>query len=156
MPPSERVPDRATRVRESVRSWLPRAIFVMYAAFVLWITLGLFRSPEPGWNLQPLRSILHALREGSRHEVIVNLIGNVAAFVPLGFLYPLLRPQSCSFAGSIVFCFCFSSFIEIAQYGLGERVADVDDVILNTLGGVVGVVLNCVSRRLGNARSSLG
>ena len=37
-----------------------------------------------------------------------------------------------------LFCLCLSAMIEVGQYVSGRRVADVDDLILNTLGGLLG------------------
>ena len=69
---------------------------------------------------------------------MVNFLGNLAAFVPMGWLLLGLlgrRRLALRVAGlSLV----LSLIIEVLQGLSGRRVADVDDVILNTAGGLIG------------------
>lgn len=74
-----------------------------------------------------------------------SIIGNLALFVPLGFLLPLNSDETAS-AGSIVGVAMVASVsIELLQYAgrfVGNpRWSDVDDVIFNVLGAVVGYAL---------------
>jgi len=69
---------------------------------------------------------------------MVNILGNLAAFVPLGFLLAESRPELDQ-AGKVVLCsFLLSAFIEALQLASGQRIADIDDVLLNSLGGLLG------------------
>jgi glycopeptide antibiotics resistance protein len=59
-------------------------------------------------------------------------------FLPMGFFVPILsRPWTSAFRVALV-CMILSLAIETLQYDSGRRVADIDDVLLNTLGGVLG------------------
>lgn len=96
-------------------------------------------------NTRPFGSILPALRLGPGSFSFRQLVGNVIAFVPLGILLPLAvgRPTR-SFLLVLVSAIALSAAIELGQLaislelGYGYRAADVDDVILNTIGALVG------------------
>ncbi len=62
---------------------------------------------------------------------------NILMFIPFGFFVPLLWRQMRSLKRMIAASFLFSLFIELAQMFSG-RLTDVDDLIFNTLGGIVG------------------
>ena len=61
---------------------------------------------------------------------------NVAAFIPFGVFAKLL-----SIRRPILSAFALSLFYEIMQYILAVGTADVTDLITNTLGGIIGVLL---------------
>ena len=58
-------------------------------------------------------------------------------FVPLGFLLPVVFKNFRSTFKTTLLVFLFSFSIEVIQYFIG-RSADIDDLILNTLGGIIG------------------
>lgn len=93
-----------------------------------------------GINLLPLDTVRRFWRYGSQQQLLVNLAGNVAVFVPLGLLPPALwRGLRRLWKTALLCCVC-SCLIEFFQLFIGRSV-DVDDVILNTLGGVLGYLL---------------
>ena len=97
-------------------------------------------------NLKPFATILPALRHGPGSFVFGNLIGNLLAFMPLGLLLPVafrrLPWPLVILAGAAL-----SAAIETTQYALsinlghGYRAADIDDVIVNVCGTIVGLAL---------------
>ena len=68
-----------------------------------------------------------------------NLLGNIAIFVPIGFFLPLLW-KKLNFPLTVLSGFLFSLFIELFQLFL-PRFTDIDDIILNTTGTVIGAGL---------------
>ncbi len=88
-------------------------------------------------NLVPFR----ALKEWLAHPF--NFFGNVLLFIPIGFFQILFHPGR-SRKWQIIFsaatAFLLSVFIEFAQL-FNFRVPDVDDIILNTIGAVLGSLL---------------
>jgi glycopeptide antibiotics resistance protein len=75
--------------------------------------------------------------------LIVPMIANVLLFVPWGFLmfialYTVDRPTLQTYVLTILLGFSFSLGIEGWQYFLPSRVADINDVIWNTTGVVLG------------------
>lgn len=69
----------------------------------------------------------------------VNLLGNVAIFVPIGILPPLLWPRW-GRGKAILLGMGISALIELVQPLVG-RTRDVDDLILNTMGAALGWLL---------------
>ena len=127
---------------------LALALLVVYVVVLAVLTLrpvGADIESHLRINLKPWATIGTALRLGPGSFPFRTLIGNLLAFVPLGLLLPatkLLRWPFVVLAGMLL-----SIAIEATQYGLslyvghGYRAADVDDVIVNTCGTVVGLAL---------------
>jgi hypothetical protein len=110
---------------------------------------------ERSVNLAPGVEIERFLNLADRDVGLLNVVGNVAMFVPVGFLAVIgLRM---GVARATLWGMVFSGCVEIVQYGLG-RVADVDDILLNTMGAFIGAVvaavLRGVARGLGRLRSA--
>ncbi|SFB61733.1 VanZ like family protein [Cohnella sp. OV330] len=87
-------------------------------------------------NLTPFKSISMYLDRLSEPYDIVNLFGNIALFVPLGVFVALLT--RCGWTGAAVRAFGVSLALECAQIVFMMGSFDVDDLILNTLGGLIG------------------
>ena len=78
--------------------------------------------------------------------IVMPIIANVLLFVPWGFLtfislYTLERPTMQTYVLTILGGLSFSLAIEAWQYFLPTRVADVNDVIWNTSGTILGALL---------------
>jgi glycopeptide antibiotics resistance protein len=97
-------------------------------------------------NLKPFATILPALRHGPGTFLFANLVGNLLAFVPLGLLLPVAA-RRIQWPLVILAGLALSCAIETAQYlisvnvGYGYRDADIDDVIVNGAGTVLGLAL---------------
>lgn len=88
-------------------------------------------------NLIPFKEIFR-FEIGSR-MFIRNVFGNIILFLPYGFFltyFMKLRKVKYVFA----FSFFVSVAVEIIQYRIG-RVFDIDDIILNVVGGIIGYYL---------------
>lgn len=75
----------------------------------------------------------------------VNVLGNVALFVPIGILLEYQKNRT--FKVTLAIGFLLTSFIEIVQYFTG-RVSDVDDLIMNMLGICIGYAIGKYVRKL--------
>lgn len=89
------------------------------------INLHLFRAWREAWNNYSVKNWL-------------NVLLNVAMFIPLGFLLPLATPKLRKWYMSIGVGFCLSLAVELLQLWRGTGVCDVDDLFANTLGTVIG------------------
>lgn len=90
-----------------------------------------------GYNLVPFAEIFR-YDFGSKLFVF-NVVGNILAFVVFGLIVSMyIKPKTCfaPFAISLV----VSSTVEFVQLNIG-RSFDVDDIILNVLGAVIGYLL---------------
>jgi len=82
----------------------------------------------------------------STQTMLLYVVGNVVMFVPFGlFLQLALRRRV---ALTVALGLLASVTVEVLQLPIWSRSSDVDDVILNTLGGVVGALLAAVVLRL--------
>ena len=72
---------------------------------------------------------------------LANLFGNVLAFMPFGFFMPILRPKLRRIVRMFLMTFLLSLIIEITQLLTRVGSFDVDDLILNTSGGILGYLL---------------
>ncbi len=78
---------------------------------------------------------------------LLNLAGNVLLFVPVGVLLPLAYPKCDCFRTLFLWSLGGIVCIETLQYFFG-RVADVDDVILNVAGILLGFGVYRLCRKL--------
>lgn len=89
-------------------------------------------------NFVPLASISQLLRETSSTTALTNIGGNLVLLAPFGFLMPLLFTRVRSLWALTWRAAAVSLAIELGQSATGARATDVDDVLLNTVGAMVG------------------
>lgn len=116
-----------------------------YTLALLDVTLLRFPQPGPPPNWVPLATIGHYCQIGG-WDAVRNLVGNLVLFIPLGFILPELDHAFQSALRTGMFAFSASLAIEALQYASGQRVADIDDVLLNTMGGCLGYTTFVISR----------
>ena len=87
-------------------------------------------------------------------RMIEQLLLNIVMFVPLGFLTPVCFPKFRPLRPCLFSLTGYSLTIEILQFFIG-RSADIDDLIMNTLGGILGWLLFCAVRRTQLGREKL-
>jgi glycopeptide antibiotics resistance protein len=80
-------------------------------------------------------------------------VANILLFVPWGFLlflalYTIERPTMQTYVLTVLLGLTFTCAIEAWQYFLPSRVADVNDVIWNTLGTFAGAILGHLRARV--------
>jgi glycopeptide antibiotics resistance protein len=138
---------KTTAFHEIGLAWL-----VVYIAVLLSVTLNLSRIWPPLFYGFPLPgvdwfggNVNFMLFEniGSRSGIMM-LIGNILLFVPLSLLAPLLwRRDSWRFA--VLLGGALSLGIELIQLAIG-RAFDIDDLLMNTLGALLGWMLHRLIR----------
>lgn len=79
---------------------------------------------------------------GGRNYMIkfafINVLGNLILLAPLSFFIALLWKRFRSFKNNVLFCFIISFSIEFLQFFTDMRTTDIDDLILNTIGAIIG------------------
>ncbi|MBQ8797962.1 MAG: VanZ family protein [Lachnospiraceae bacterium] len=117
--------------------------YLLLLAYLLFFSSAYGRTMEMGYryNLEPFleikRAIEHVDMVGYRY-VITNIAGNIVAFMPFGFLLPLITEYKMHTGKVLVFSFLLTLCAESLQLVSRTGAFDVDDLILNTLGGVLG------------------
>jgi glycopeptide antibiotics resistance protein len=94
------------------------------------------------------------LRDGDQVlATLAGAAGNVALFLPLGFLLPMLAPRLDRFRRTVAAGFVLSTLIELSQVAFpGVRRPDVNDVLMNTLGTAIGYALYRLAARARTGR----
>jgi glycopeptide antibiotics resistance protein len=109
-------------------------------------------SVHQGWehaNLQPFHTIrLFSSDRVSSEYSYMNIGGNIIGFIPLGILLPLVFPFAKKWWRLVLLVFGISLLFETFQLYTGIGVFDVDDLILNTCGGLIGYIFYAIARRL--------
>ena len=140
-------------------------IFIVYLGFVIALTIvpvqiSAFQNPkEPGLNFIPfINTYQHLLYTISSPDntmtnfALENIFGNILLFIPAGILLPCIFPAYRNAWKTAANCFYFSLTIELIQLLLRQfgtyRTVDIDDIILNTLGGIIGFLLFTIFNRL--------
>lgn len=81
-----------------------------------------------------------------KSEILLNIIGNTTMFIPLGIIWPVVFIDLNTHVKVIASGVGTSLCIEILQLPFYDRVSDVDDLILNSFGFVVGYLLYLLTR----------
>lgn len=78
--------------------------------------------------------------QGLSQTLLINILGNLALFIPLSIiLINYFKSLTCS---NIIFAnFITSLSFELIQLSTGWGIFDVDDIFLNTLGGIIGIII---------------
>lgn len=94
------------------------------------------------YNLIPFKSIYEYLF--STHLAIIfaltNVVGNIIIFIPLGMYLQVFKRNKKIFDCITLTC-VISLCVEVTQYILGIGAFDIDDIILNTVGGLLGIII---------------
>ena len=81
-------------------------------------------------------------------EILINVIGNTAMFIPLGIVWPSVYKGLDTHWKAISAGIGVSLCIEIFQLPFYERVSDIDDLLLNSLGFIIGYLLYLLAKLL--------
>jgi len=138
--------------RERIKSVFLYGVFICYIVFLIKLLLlsrvsllELFNSERTlsrSINLIPFHSIMEYISGGSaniRKFAFSNVVGNIVIFIPLGVYLSLLKKNK-RVTTNLLFIFLVSLFVEVIQGLLGIGAADIDDIILNCLGGLIGIL----------------
>ena len=96
-----------------------------------------------GINLLPFDTIIRTIKGFGLFNMntIINIVGNIIIFSPLGFFLPIIFAKYEKLLSVIVFSFITSLIFEVIQYITDLGAFDIDDIILNILGGWVGFLV---------------
>lgn len=136
----------------SIQSLIIYGVFIIYILFLLKLLLlsrvsfeELFhgeRSLFRDINLVPFRGIVEYMigeEADVRRFAFGNVAGNIGVFIPLGFYLSLFKGRN-RVMPVLWIIFMASSLVEMVQGVFGLGTADVDDIILNCLGGWMGIL----------------
>ncbi|MDR2449309.1 MAG: VanZ family protein [Prevotellaceae bacterium] len=121
-----------------VLSWMIVVLYVTVFGSVVW-GVTVFRPGNIPVNLNPVPMIM----EWSKHSgrIAGQLLENMIMFMPVGFLTPVALKSGRKVGRAFCYILLFTLVIEVAQYLLGTRAADMSDIIMNTFGGMAGYAI---------------
>ena len=133
--------------KERIISIIIFVIYILALCYFLFFAESMGRTTrgdEYHYNLQPLFEIKRIWRSShilGMKYVILNFAGNVIAFIPFGYLLPKMVKKKPRLFHTVLFSFEFSLLVELTQLISRTGSFDVDDLILNTFGGLIGYIL---------------
>lgn len=137
----------STKLGQAAKRFLAGLVFITYSLFLLyWMFFAYFRTKggELRYNLTPFSTIKNYFTYYDHfpfHIWIINIAGNIGVFIPFGVVLPILFPKLSNFFLFLI-AFIIGIFsIEVLQLFSKLGSFDVDDIILNTVGAVVGYML---------------
>ncbi len=135
--------------QKKIRRW-GRILFFIYLLILIYF---LFFSDRYGrtsgtgyyrYNLVPFNEIKRYILYSDKftsEQLLVNIMGNIGAFLPFGFFVPITLEGYKSFLKVTFLSLAFSACVESIQLIMRVGSFDVDDIILNTTGGALGFFL---------------
>ncbi len=137
---------RKTVFKAAFAVYVPVMIYLLFGQRLFWDTPGTYvERLLTSYNLVPFHTVNEFIRlvKNSTNPYllrfsVINLVGNVVMFVPLGILLPgiwssLAKARRFITTQSLILC-----GIELVQWLTLLGSLDIDDVLLNTVGGLVG------------------
>lgn len=119
-------------------------LFIAYCLFFVWFTV---LQREPSENHEVELTFFWAYRRyftGARHgrRLVIQNLQNVVFFIPFGVLLPVKKWWIVC-----ITAFILSTAVEVTQYIGGYGLAELDDVICNLLGAMIGFWILAGSRK---------
>lgn len=126
-----------------------KVLFLLYVVFLIYFLFlaewygrtGI--SEEYRYNLELFREIKRFIiyrEQLGVFAVFANLAGNILIFVPYGFFISVASRER-GFFKTLFFSMGLSLCVEIIQLFTRVGSFDVDDILLNTIGGVLGYII---------------
>jgi glycopeptide antibiotics resistance protein len=144
-------------IRRPVTILLLLIVTIAIGAATLWTSGKSYSKVDP-MPFEDIRHIAHRLEHHTVSTrvlaiVFIPIVANVLLFVPWGFLmfialYTVDRPTVQTYVLTLLIGFTLTCSIEAWQYFLPSRVADINDVIWNTLGTLLGAIAGHLRERV--------
>ncbi|WP_459500543.1 VanZ family protein [Bacillus sp. C1] len=122
----------------SIRHFLWVYVFLFYLSLVYKVT-----QIATVWDIRRYETLIRASEINLipfASEGITTYVLNILLFMPLGFLLPTIWPQFRTMKNTVYAGFFFSLAIELSQLP-NNRITDIDDLFMNTLGAIIGYLL---------------
>ena len=121
-------------------------LFLVIIFYLVILFLMLFFKRPPG-SLRSVNIIpFQVIRDLSSSNIVTrvfapsNLLGNIVLFIPFG-VYLTLFNRDKRVLTNLKWISLFSLLAEIIQYIFAIGVSDIDDIILNSIGGLIGIIV---------------
>ncbi len=126
--------------------------FILYGVMMFWLLFGqrlgavsfayYTEQLSHSYNLIPFKTIVELARLWESGRLVsfslINFFGNIVMFVPLGWFLPCLFPSLRRFGPYTLCVAVMILIVELMQFFTLLGVGDIDDLILNVIGGMIG------------------
>lgn len=131
---------------------LVKAGWLLFYLYIIMLSYFLFFSEHYGrenlvtgyrYNLVFFKEINRFItyrKQLGLESFLVNIAGNILAFAPFGFMLPMLNLRYRKFIYVAFLSLLFSLSVELVQLFFKVGIFDVDDIMMNALGGILGYI----------------
>ena len=133
---------------------IPRVISLIYYLILIYILFfhSLRIITYNNINLIPFTTIIRYCKYYNIFTFkfwFLNIFGNIILFIPFGILTPLIRNKPTSIYKMIFITFLVCFTVEFCQNFFKVGQFDIDDIMLNTLGSIIGYLfLNFFKKKI--------
>lgn len=147
-------------MKKSEAKIIRRISWVLFIFYILGLIYFMFLSEAYGrtiadrsyhYNLIPFKELKRFItyrKSLGTFAVVSNIFGNIIGFIPFGYILAIISKKRRKFSVIGLLSFQLSLSIEILQLLLKVGSFDVDDLMLNTLGGLIGYLLFWISNKI--------
>ena len=144
---------RNTTKRQKL-GWVLFLMYLCLLAYFMFFSESFGRTDTDrgyAYNLVPLKEITRYFRYYRTLGMplfLINIVGNMVAFMPFGFFLPIISRRSRKWYNTVSFGLIFSLILETLQLIFKVGSFDVDDMFLNTVGGIAGYILVIICKAM--------
>ena len=137
----------ANKKDNKLAEWVCFIAYLLLLGYAVFFSSGFGREEHADYryNLTLFQEIGRyygvGIRTGSWRLFLWNVVGNVCVFVPFGIFLPALFAKCQKLFSVFFFTLEFSLMVELIQLVTKVGSFDVDDLLLNTIGGILGYFL---------------
>lgn len=135
--------------------WVLFIVYLIALTYLMFFAESMGRTgneqAEYAYNLELFKEIKRFIiyrRQLGFEAVFLNLAGNVIAFMPFGFFLPVVSRRGRRWYNAFLLGFFLSLCIETVQLVFKVGSFDVDDLFLNTVGGILGFTLYKIVQKI--------
>lgn len=130
---------------------LSKIALALYLLTLLWLVLFKFSFDLPSVVLDHQSRSLNLIPfAGASQDNLREMVSNLVVFIPFGLLLSVNLKRA-NFWRKVFFIFIFSLVVEVIQFILAIGTTDITDVITNTFGGLLGLVLYDLGKKYVNS-----
>lgn len=118
-------------------------VFIVYGVIMfrlLFIRASTWLSYK--YNLIPFKSYFYTFNYADVKFWVFNFFGNLALFIPFGLMLPIVITKFQGFKRYFLLLLSIIVVVEVLQLVTRVGSFDVDDIILNSIGGLIGFIIS--------------
>jgi glycopeptide antibiotics resistance protein len=124
--------------------WVIAAIYIVVLLKITVLRQDFLQYPlftHGAVSFLPLYNYIRILLKGDYFFFVYLFFGNIAWFIPFGFLMPFLTGRPKTLVKAAACGLLLSFLIELGQFAFGTGESELDDLLLNTLGTALGYLI---------------